>query len=52
MNFNISASHLTELVQIREKDAGKNIVRSEISQLVFVFWIHLETGLSRKGAGR
>lgn len=52
MHFYISAPHLTELVQIWEKDAGKDIVCSEISQLVFVVWIHLEIGLSSKGAGR
>ena len=56
MHLNISApqstSHLTKLVQIQQRDAGKNTVHSEICQLASVFWIHLEIGLSCKGGGR
>lgn len=56
MHLNISApqsiSHLTELVQIQQRDAGKNTVHSEICQLVSILWIHLEIGLSCKGRGR
>lgn len=55
MHLNISApqstSHLTELVQRRQRDT-ENTVHSEICQPKSVFWIPLETGLSCKGGER